>query len=130
MQKAQFSYVSKTVEEDRFAHVSKPDLPTHFAHVGKIAEPLDFSTLWGASANPVWRPRKFIRDDSYPSVAATGFYFRKDSGGFALIRRDGRKYVSFYTKEAIRELEEQHGNKDRKTKRSAKRSRTGRRRDG
>ncbi len=115
-QKPQVAPVSKPCEVETFAHVSKPVLPTDFAHVGKIEQPSVFSTLWGAGANPVWRPKKFVRDDSYPKVTASGFYFRKDSGGFALIRRSDRKCVGFYTKLSIQELEKQHGSKSKTAK--------------
>jgi hypothetical protein len=124
------SHGSKTPETGPFAHVGKTEKDGDFAHVGKIEQPLSFSTLWGAGTNPVWRPRKFVRDDSYPSVTAAGFYFRKDSGGFALIRRTDRKCVGFYTKLSIQELEQQHGNKNSKSKRRPGRTRTGRGRDG
>ncbi|MFN8002505.1 MAG: hypothetical protein U0X75_15970 [Acidobacteriota bacterium] len=133
-----FAHVSKTAPGDTVTWEESAgqnpkishEKPNGFAHVSKTAQLLSFSTLWGASATPVWRPRKFTRKADYPGVSATGFFFRRDSGGFALIRRAGGKYVAFYTKAAIQELEQQHGNQSSKTKRTAQRARTGGRGNG
>jgi hypothetical protein len=77
------------------------------------------SDLWGAAQNPLWRARKIAKDPDYPAVTASGFYFRKSSGGFVLNRRGPKPYVGFYTREAVEKLEAEYG--ARKTRRSGRR---------
>jgi hypothetical protein len=103
-----------------FASTSTDD----FASTSKQPEPSLLSGIWGIARDPVWRPKKFIRNAKYPSISATGFYFQDHSGGFVLIHRATNGYDSFYTKEAIKELEEKYGKAKRQsTARSAARGR-------
>lgn len=89
----------------------------------KTEDVLEISTLWAVAENPVWRPKKFIRNPKYPAVSATGFYFQDHSGGFVLIHRATNEYKGHYTKEAIKDLEEQYGKTNSKQSRPAVRRR-------
>jgi hypothetical protein len=80
-----------------------------FASSSTSAQVVESAGIWGIAENPIWRPKKFIRNDKYPGVSAKGFYFQDHSGGFALIHRKTNTYEGFYTKDAIQELEKQYG---------------------
>ena len=86
------------------------------ASSSKDPQVVDLADIWGIASDPVWKPKKFVRNESYPKVTATGYYFQNHSAGFVLIRRATNEYVGFYTKQAIKELEEEYGKPIRKAK--------------
>jgi hypothetical protein len=59
----------------------------------------------------VWRPIKFERNPDYPKVILDGCRFKRDSGGFALRRQDTGKYLGYYRRETVAELERRYGKK-------------------
>jgi hypothetical protein len=66
----------------------------------------------------LWRPVKFVKNVDYPKVVPEGFYFKQDSGGFALKKQSTGKWYGHFTKKTVKELERKYGPKKPRTKTS------------
>jgi hypothetical protein len=64
----------------------------------------------------LWRPVKFVKNVDYPKVVPEGFYFKQDSGGFALKKQSTGKWYGHFTKKTVKELERKYGQKKPRTK--------------
>jgi hypothetical protein len=64
----------------------------------------------------LWRPVKFVKNVDYPKVVPEGFYFKQDSGGFALKKQATGKWYGHFTKKTVKELERKYGQKKPRTK--------------
>jgi hypothetical protein len=64
----------------------------------------------------LWRPLKFNRNPDYPKVVPNGFYFKQDSGGFALKRQDTGRWYGHFTRKTVKELEKTYGKKKTRTR--------------
>jgi hypothetical protein len=64
----------------------------------------------------LWRPVKFIKNADYPKVVPEGFYFKQDSGGFALKKQATGKWYGHFTKKTVKELERKYAKKKPRTK--------------
>jgi hypothetical protein len=64
-----------------------------------------------------WRPVKFNRNLDYPKVVPDGFYFKQDSGGFALKKQDTGRWYGHFTRRTVKELEKTYGKKNPRTRR-------------
>ena len=64
----------------------------------------------------LWRPVKFVKNVDYPKVVPEGFYFKQDSGGFALKKQSTGKWYGHFTKKAVKELERKYAKKKPRTK--------------
>jgi hypothetical protein len=72
---------------------------------------IDLLELNALKETLLWRPLKFNRNPDYPKVAPDGFYFKQDSGGFALKRQDTGKWYGHFTRKTVKELEKTYGKK-------------------
>jgi hypothetical protein len=77
---------------------------------------IDLLQLNPVNENFLWRPVKFIKNAAYPKVVPDGFYFKQDSGGFALKKQDSGKWYGHFTKKTVRELEKKYATKKPRTK--------------
>jgi len=64
----------------------------------------------------LWRPVKFVKNVDYPKVVPEGFYFKQDSGGFALKKQSTGKWYGHFTKKTVKELERKYAKKKPRTK--------------
>jgi hypothetical protein len=64
----------------------------------------------------LWRPVKFVKNVDYPKVVPEGFYFKQDSGGFALKKQSTGKWYGHFTKKTVKALERKYGQKKPRTK--------------
>jgi hypothetical protein len=62
----------------------------------------------------VWRPKLLVKNPRYPKVTAKGCKFAAHGNGFILTHRKTGKYLGFYTKADIAELEKQYYRKPRR----------------
>jgi len=76
-----------------------------------IPATIDLFDLGSLKRSLVWRPVKFTRNRDYPKVVAEGCHFKRDSAGFALRRKKPFKYLGYYRREVIRNLEKEYGSK-------------------
>lgn len=77
---------------------------------------LDLLELNALEESFLWRPLKFRRNPHYPAVVPDGFYFKEDSGGFALKKQDTGKWYGHFTKRTVKELERKYARKKPKKK--------------
>jgi len=82
----------------------------------KNAANIDLLQLNPLKENFLWRPVKFIKNVDYPKVVPDGFYFKQDSGGFALKKQESGKWYGHFTKPTVKELEKKYGQKKPRTK--------------
>jgi hypothetical protein len=71
----------------------------------------DFFELGSLKQKLFWRPVKFSRKLHYPKVVPDGCAWKADGGGFALSRQKPTKYLGYYRREIIDNLEKQYGKK-------------------
>jgi hypothetical protein len=83
---------------------------------------LDLLDLNSLEETLLWRPLKFRRNPDYPTVVPDGFYFKEDSGGFALKKQDTGKWYGHFTKKTVKELERKYARKTPKKKSGARSS--------
>lgn len=77
---------------------------------------LDLLELNALKETFLWRPVKFIKNVAYPKVVPEGFYFKQDSGGFALKKQATGKWYGHFTKKTVQELERKYAKKKPRTK--------------
>jgi hypothetical protein len=76
-----------------------------------ILATIDLFELSSLKQTLVWRPVKFVRNRDYPKVTAEGCGFKRDSGGFALRRKQPFKYLGYYRRDVITKLEKEYAAK-------------------
>ncbi|MGH9849029.1 MAG: hypothetical protein ACREBD_04150 [Blastocatellia bacterium] len=79
---------------------------------------LDLLDLNSLKEKLFWRPVKFTKNRDYPKVVPNGFYFKQDSGGFALKRQESGKWYGHFTRKTVKELEGKYAKKKPRTRTS------------
>jgi hypothetical protein len=77
---------------------------------------IDLLELSSLKESFLWRPVKFVKNEAYPKVVPEGFYFKQDSGGFALKNQSTGKWYGHFTKKTVKELERKYAKKKPRTK--------------
>jgi hypothetical protein len=77
---------------------------------------IDLLELSSLKESFLWRPVKFVKNEAYPKVVPEGFYFKQDSGGFALKKQSTGKWYGHFTKKTVKELERKYAQKKPRTK--------------